>query len=164
MASVNMSTAVNEGAPQSQQQVPSTPSESQQPCPATMKVIDTLNRICGEYAKFESSKPSSHQVVHEAGLEQPNIGAGGSQQAFSLKSKFQKHLAQEGNGVGKSEVDRYLGETCENDVPNFDLLNWWKVNSPRYAVLSQVAQDLLAIPVSSVASESAFSTGGRVLD
>ncbi|KAG5544583.1 hypothetical protein RHGRI_017121 [Rhododendron griersonianum] len=39
MASVNMSTAVNKGAPQSQQQVPSTPSESQQPCPATMKVI-----------------------------------------------------------------------------------------------------------------------------
>ncbi|KAG5548554.1 hypothetical protein RHGRI_014043 [Rhododendron griersonianum] len=130
----------------------------------TQKVIDTLNRICGEYAKFESSKPSSHQVEHEAGLEQPNIGAGGSQQAFSLKSKFQKHLAQEGNGVGKSEVDRYLEETCENDVPNFDLLNWWKVNSPRYAVLSQVARDLLAIPVSSVASESAFSTGGRVLD
>ena len=41
---------------------------------------------------------------------------------------------------------------------------WWKMNSSRYRVLSQIAHDMLAIPVSIVASESAFSTRGRVLD
>ncbi|CAN1249668.1 Putative AC transposase [Linum perenne] len=30
--------------------------------------------------------------------------------------------------------------------------------------MSEIAKDILAIPVSSVASESAFSNGGRVLD
>ncbi|KAF7135723.1 hypothetical protein RHSIM_Rhsim08G0120500 [Rhododendron simsii] len=39
MASVNMSTTINEGAPHSQQQVPSTPSESQQPSPVTIKLL-----------------------------------------------------------------------------------------------------------------------------
>lgn len=46
-------------------------------------------------------------MVYEARLDQPNIGHSGSQQAFSLKSKFQNHLAQEDNDGGKSEVDRY---------------------------------------------------------
>ena len=48
--------------------------------------------------------------------------------------------------------------------PNFDILKWWKVNQCRYTVLAKMARDILAIPVSTVASESAFSTGGRVLD
>ncbi|KAK8924203.1 hypothetical protein KSP39_PZI019378 [Platanthera zijinensis] len=47
---------------------------------------------------------------------------------------------------------------------NFDILNWWKVNSTRFPILSEIARDVLAIPISTVASESAFSTGGRILD
>ena len=38
------------------------------------------------------------------------------------------------------------------------------MNSSSYSILSLVARDVLAIPVSTVASEFAFSTGGRVLD
>lgn len=34
----------------------------------------------------------------------------------------------------------------------------------KYPILSQIARDALAMPVSTVASESAFSTGGRILD
>ncbi|GFZ13130.1 hypothetical protein Acr_23g0015150 [Actinidia rufa] len=41
---------------------------------------------------------------------------------------------------------------------------WWKINSSKYRILSQIARDVLAIPVSTVASESAFSTGEHVLD
>ncbi|EOX93920.1 Transposase-like protein [Theobroma cacao] len=47
---------------------------------------------------------------------------------------------------------------------NFDVLIWWKLNSHRYPTLALLARDVLAIPPSTVASESAFSTGGRVLD
>ena len=47
---------------------------------------------------------------------------------------------------------------------NFDILLWWKLNATNYQVLSHIARDVFAIPVSTVASESAFSTGGRILD
>ncbi|GAB4834038.1 hypothetical protein Ancab_039959 [Ancistrocladus abbreviatus] len=41
---------------------------------------------------------------------------------------------------------------------------FWKNSVHRYSILSLMARDVLAIPISTVASESAFSTGGRVLD
>ncbi|KAH0746471.1 hypothetical protein KY285_008128 [Solanum tuberosum] len=38
------------------------------------------------------------------------------------------------------------------------------VNEPIFPILAEMVRDVLAIPISSVASECAFSTGGRVLD
>ena len=46
----------------------------------------------------------------------------------------------------------------------FDLLNWWKVNSHRFPVVSKMAKKFLTVPATSVSSESTFSTGGRTLD
>lgn len=59
---------------------------------------------------------------------------------------------------------------AENVLPwddnngRFDILGWWKCNESKYPILAKVARDVLAIPVSTVASEFAFSTGGRVVD
>ncbi|XP_072081116.1 zinc finger BED domain-containing protein RICESLEEPER 2-like [Arachis hypogaea] len=64
----------------------------------------------------------------------------------------------------RSKLDRYLQEECEPYSHKFDILNWWKVNSTRFPILGNMARKVLAIPVSTVASESAFSNGGRVLD
>ncbi|KAE8699322.1 hypothetical protein F3Y22_tig00110580pilonHSYRG00084 [Hibiscus syriacus] len=67
--------------------------------------------------------------------------------------------------LNKNEVDLYLMEALEKKSnPNFDILNWWKVNSTKYHILGQLARDVLAIHVSTVASEFAFSTGGRVFN
>ncbi|KAL4574452.1 hypothetical protein LXL04_021284 [Taraxacum kok-saghyz] len=66
--------------------------------------------------------------------------------------------------LNKTELEKYLGEDREAMDVNFDILKWWGINKCRYPVLSKMARDVLAIPVSSVASESAFSTGGRILD
>ncbi|CAN1285999.1 Zinc finger BED domain-containing protein RICESLEEPER 1 [Linum perenne] len=68
----------------------------------------------------------------------------------------------------RAELDKYLDDACEGagDVTEeFDILTWWKVvGAYKYPVMSEIAKDILAIHVSSVASESAFSNGGRVLD
>jgi len=47
---------------------------------------------------------------------------------------------------------------------SFDILEWWKVNSVRFPTISLIARDVLAIQTSTVASESAFSCSGRILD
>ena len=38
------------------------------------------------------------------------------------------------------------------------------MNTPRFPILSRIARDVLVIPIFTVASEVAFSIGGRVLD
>ncbi|KAG8481756.1 hypothetical protein CXB51_027233 [Gossypium anomalum] len=68
------------------------------------------------------------------------------------------------SGSFKSELDRYLGEDCENNSGSFDLLLWWKVNSPRFPIVARMAQDVLSIPISTIAFEIAFNTSGCVLD
>ena len=64
-----------------------------------------------------------------------------------------------------SEVESYLKDLVE-DPSNFKLnvLLWWRVNGSRYPILEQIARDFLVVPVSTVASESAFSTGHHIID
>jgi hypothetical protein len=62
------------------------------------------------------------------------------------------------------ELQRYLeDELIPVETENFQILDWWKVAGTRYPTLRKVARDIFAIPVSTVASESAFSTSGRIL-
>ncbi|KAK9073208.1 hypothetical protein SSX86_007532 [Deinandra increscens subsp. villosa] len=64
----------------------------------------------------------------------------------------------------RSELEKYLKDAVEEQTEDFDILQWWKFNAARYPTLAKMAKDILAIPISSVASESAFSTGGRVIE
>ncbi|CAA0824227.1 Zinc finger BED domain-containing protein DAYSLEEPER [Striga hermonthica] len=64
-----------------------------------------------------------------------------------------------------NEIDKYFNdayESTKND--DFDLLGWWKSKVSSYSILSKVAKDVLVFPSSTVASENAFSLGGRIVD
>ncbi|KAM3246221.1 hypothetical protein P3L10_007988 [Capsicum annuum] len=80
------------------------------------------------------------------------------------KQQFEKHKEISGGSSSKSELEKYLAEEIEPDSENFVILGWWKVNEPRFPILAEMARDVLAISISSVSSECAFSTGGRVID
>ena len=80
------------------------------------------------------------------------------------KQQFEKHKEVSGSSGNKSELERYLAEDIDPDSDDFDILMCWKVNELRFHILAEMVRDVLAIPISSVASECAFSTGGRVLD
>ncbi|XP_062080798.1 zinc finger BED domain-containing protein DAYSLEEPER-like [Humulus lupulus] len=62
----------------------------------------------------------------------------------------------------KSELELYLEEKL---IPRtdefFDICNYWKVTGLKYPVLNMIAKDIFVVPISTVASESTFSTGGR---
>lgn len=64
----------------------------------------------------------------------------------------------------KTEMNRYLEEKRLNRALEIDVLAYWNTNQFRYPNLALMARDVLTIPISTVASESAFSVGGRVLD
>jgi hypothetical protein len=58
----------------------------------------------------------------------------------------------------RNEVERYLINSCEDSNDNkLDILGWWKSNASKYKILLKIAQHVLA-------SESTFSTSGRILN
>ena len=78
---------------------------------------------------------------------------------------FDKFLHETTQGEGtKSDLDKYLEEPLFPRNVDFNILNWWRVHTPRYPVLSMMARNVLGIPMSKVAPELAFNHSARVLD
>lgn len=73
-----------------------------------------------------------------------------------MTSTFQKERGAEETSAKKNELEKYLADDCEPNDPNFDILQWWKDRSRTYPIVQRIARDILAIPVSTVASESAL--------
>ncbi|KAH9770127.1 BED-type domain-containing protein [Citrus sinensis] len=61
----------------------------------------------------------------------------------------------------KSDLDRYLKDPLVKRIPDFDVLQWWKMNKGKYPILVEMAKDLLAIPVTTVASKSVFTSSSK---
>ncbi|GKU98396.1 hypothetical protein SLEP1_g11407 [Rubroshorea leprosula] len=124
-----------------------------------------LKRLFAEYKKTVSG--GGQTVVLEGSTSASNAPSESESKYKSrqqLKSAYKRFKIENGFMSEKTELDKYLGEDVEDDNDDFDLLGWWKLNAPRFPVLAAMARDVLAFPISTVASESAFSTGGRVLD
>ncbi|GJX15703.1 zinc finger BED domain-containing protein RICESLEEPER 2 [Tanacetum coccineum] len=66
----------------------------------------------------------------------------------------------------ETELDMYLKEPKIElrKGQSLNILQWWKVNGPRFPIVAKMARDILAIQISTVASKAAFSIGGCVLD
>ncbi|XP_026400303.1 zinc finger BED domain-containing protein RICESLEEPER 2-like [Papaver somniferum] len=115
--------------------------------------------------------------THEEGSSSaaPVVASSVSTQYQGLKSRIQSMKRQHWDNPScveearTRELDRYLKDVMDGKMrevdqdDDFDILSWWQANANMYKVLSYMARDILSMHVSSVSSESAFSTGKRVL-
>uniref|UniRef100_A0A9I9ED04 HAT C-terminal dimerisation domain-containing protein n=1 Tax=Cucumis melo TaxID=3656 RepID=A0A9I9ED04_CUCME len=134
----------------------------------TNKVEEAFRRLCDDYymrmSKEKYSQTQSYTLIEgfdfQSQSEIPLISSSGS-----YKTRVAVHDRFKQNNKtclddAKTEVVRYLDEARIEDE-YLDLLNWWKVNSSRFKIISQVARDIYSIPISTVPSESTLSTRGR---
>jgi len=135
-------------------------------------VRDYMKLLFGEYVKSISKDKGSQQSSSLSSSSFENSSSLLSSACSSVQSigslgtfmgDLMKHKAENTTTV-KTELQKYLAEENEVERKNFNILSWWKINSPRFFVLAKMARDVLVIPISSVASVCAFSTGGRILD
>ena len=84
-----------------------------------------------------------------------------------MDAVYKELVAEKGEDT-RDELEVYLKEAVETPklLPGteFDILSLWSVHKIKYPILAEMARDLLAMQISSVASESAFSTTGRILE
>ncbi|KAL9687472.1 hypothetical protein QQ045_031875 [Rhodiola kirilowii] len=105
----------------------------------------------------EGTATSMLQFDIDEGIKQVE----GSAKIFSM---YMMHKSKAHVEENRTELDTYLKEATESINTEFDILGLWRMHSPRFPILSQMARDVLAVPISTVASESAFSTSGRIID
>ena len=60
--------------------------------------------------------------------------------------------------VQKNKVDKQFEDDVEDDHPKFDILNWWKLITFKYYIISCMTRDILTINV------SIFSIEDKILD
>ncbi|XP_074280676.1 zinc finger BED domain-containing protein DAYSLEEPER-like [Silene latifolia] len=123
------------------------------------KVRETLYELYKEYVTMYSPTGQSDETEGSSSMSIRSNTPGLSELLRAVRSEDTIESR-------KSEVDDYLDEGCY--VPHedecFDALAWWKDKSMKFRILSRLAADILAVPITTVASEVTFSAGSRVID
>jgi hypothetical protein len=107
------------------------------------------------FEEYRNNNSSSSEVQSQPSDSPPSKQGGES--ARKLRTRIAKKMKLASGTAGtcsrgsRTELDRYLAEECEEDTKKFDILAWWKGQSTRFPILSTMARDVLAVPISTVA-------------
>nr|GEX27553.1 protein LURP-one-related 10-like [Tanacetum cinerariifolium] len=92
---------------------------------------------------------------------------------FNLKNKILSvtldNVSNNTSAIGKLKLkykppmEDFVTHLQTKEFETFDDLGFWKANETTFLVLSPMSMDILSVQATLVASESAFSTSGRVL-
>lgn len=117
------------------------------------EVVDICSSLLAE---LQSNKSTTSEATTSLDVSSTTSGHMQAYAAFRNTKKNKKPSF-------KSELEYYLDDDALPVSNDFDILAWWKSNWMKYPSLEIIARDVLAIPITSVASECAFSMGGRIL-
>ena len=125
------------------------------------KVRDVMYQLYDEYVRMHFSSTVEESTECES---VSNAHEGGSTSSSLLELLQVVRSGQKAEPL-KYELDVYLDEGLfiSQDY-KFDALAWWKEKSMKFRILSKLASNVLAVPITTVASEATFSAGGRVID
>lgn len=141
------------------------------------EIYDAYSAMCSSFtpSMCSESVPSSSyggiscspHITIEVGLAEVPSGEGDD--VFQVSRPFLGYakkvfVQNEGNRLA-SKVEQYLSVPIEDPINlKFNVYLWWKVNGSKYPILEKTTRDVLIVPISTVASESAFGTGRRVIN
>jgi hAT family C-terminal dimerisation region len=115
------------------------------------------------YAEYAMKYQNLQQMTQASDAPSGALGNGDDDE----DSEFRQFLLEKSQPWHvKSDLDQYIDRriTLCPQGQSFDILGWWKTEGKEYHILSRIARDVLVVPISTVASESAFSTGSRVIN
>ncbi|XP_077251866.1 zinc finger BED domain-containing protein RICESLEEPER 2-like [Tasmannia lanceolata] len=135
-----------------------------------MEIQKAKNAIRDLYREYERKQVSSTERSSLSGFNfatEERVGLNTNPSRQDKMNLFHQFAIESSSRVErKGDLDHYFDKSIIIVPPTdeFDVLSWWKSNPLYYPTLSIMAHDILGIPISIVASESGFSTKGRVLD
>ncbi|XP_042386507.1 zinc finger BED domain-containing protein RICESLEEPER 2-like [Zingiber officinale] len=105
-------------------------------------------KLCDMVEEYEKKSKQSQKVKNsQSSSLRPPLPKRGS-----YADKFEMFMDSNTSTEHKSDLDYYLEESLLPRTSEFDILCWWKTNGIKYPILHDIAKDVLAIPVTTVAS------------
>ncbi|TYJ00655.1 hypothetical protein E1A91_A13G100000v1 [Gossypium mustelinum] len=134
-------------------------------------ILSNLRLLFDEYVKKSKSTSSSlagsSSVLDKnpiySSLGEHNVNSVDFGGDFDESGDYKRYLNESSTKSEKSQLDIYLEEPELELNSQIDVLDYWNKSSVRYNELSLLARDLLAIPITTVVSESTFSMGKKVI-
>ncbi|KAH6755448.1 hypothetical protein C2S53_013006 [Perilla frutescens var. hirtella] len=121
----------------------------------TKTVHETLHLLYNEYVEADEANKA------KTPKSSSNV-CGSTEYSCRFIAEYQEYLKTQPR---KSELEVYLDHTSYIDKrTEFDALSWWRMNNSHFRILSKMACDVLSIPITTVALESAFIAGSKVID
>ncbi|XP_038973874.1 zinc finger BED domain-containing protein DAYSLEEPER-like [Phoenix dactylifera] len=127
----------------------------------SMHIRDCMFSLFNQYMLASSKTPTTITSTHG---DMETDTSSKTSEAFRKADAFKDFDTFESfdfvTTAQKSQLELYLDEPRVDRMSNLDIFDFWKTKQSHYPQLSLMARDILTIPISTVASESAFSIGG----
>ncbi|GAA0174691.1 hypothetical protein LIER_28027 [Lithospermum erythrorhizon] len=122
------------------------------------KLVKSSKELYNQYARIYSDDKGKGPEPYGAYLKKRPSSTVGNRKYDEFMSKTMSYRK------GKTDLELYFEEPVHPNVLDCHAIDWCKVNEAKYKVFSKMAMYILSIPIITVASESTFSVGSRVID